>query len=124
MRKARLAEVPLVDSGGGQLRSALRDQPHTMQKPGKSGVQRGKPTEWGAPNGPKQAAPVGREHSRGGYAKRPKEGGQLSYARVAREGLRVAVVCEDYPESQISKLNFTDIQRAIGRLVDEPLRRG
>jgi hypothetical protein len=36
----------------------------------------------------------------------------------------VAVVCEDYPESQISKLNFTDIQRAIGRLVDEPLRRG
>jgi len=31
----------------------------------------------------------------------------------------VAVVCEDYLESQISKENFTDIQRAIGRLVDE-----
>jgi len=31
----------------------------------------------------------------------------------------VAVVCENYPESQISKENFLDIQRAIGRLVDE-----
>jgi hypothetical protein len=31
----------------------------------------------------------------------------------------VLVVCEDYLGSQISKLNFTDIQRAIGRLVDE-----
>jgi len=31
----------------------------------------------------------------------------------------VAVVCENYPESQISKENFTDIQRAICRLVDE-----
>jgi hypothetical protein len=31
----------------------------------------------------------------------------------------VAVVCENYLESQISKENFTDIQRAIGRLVDE-----
>ena len=36
-----------------------------------------------------------------------------------REGLRVAVVCEDYPESQISKENYTDIYRAIGWLVDE-----
>ena len=31
----------------------------------------------------------------------------------------MAVVCENYLESQISKENFTDIQRAIGRLVDE-----
>jgi hypothetical protein len=31
----------------------------------------------------------------------------------------VAVVCEDYPDSHISKENFTAIQRAIGRLVDE-----
>jgi hypothetical protein len=37
---------------------------------------------------------------------------------VAREGLRVAVE-EDYPKSQISRKNFLDIQRAIGRLVDE-----
>ena len=56
---------------------------------------------------------------RGGQAKRPKQGGQLSYARVAQEGLWVTVVCENYPESQIAKENFTDIQRAIGRLVDE-----
>jgi hypothetical protein len=31
----------------------------------------------------------------------------------------VAVVGEDYLESQISRENFMDIQRAIGRLVDE-----
>ena len=31
----------------------------------------------------------------------------------------MAVICEDYLESQISKENFTDIQQAIGRLVDE-----
>ena len=31
----------------------------------------------------------------------------------------MAVVCEDYLESQISKENFTAIQWAIGRLVDE-----
>jgi len=31
----------------------------------------------------------------------------------------VVVVCENYLESQISKENFTDIQRAISQLVDE-----
>ena len=31
----------------------------------------------------------------------------------------MAVISENYPESQIAKENFTDIQRAIGRLVDE-----
>jgi hypothetical protein len=31
----------------------------------------------------------------------------------------VAVVCEDYPEVQISRDNFVYIQRAIDRLVDE-----
>jgi len=31
----------------------------------------------------------------------------------------VAVISENYPESQLSKENFIDIQRAIGRLVDE-----
>jgi len=48
---------------------------------------------------------------------RPKQGGQLGYARATREGLRVVAVGENYPESQISKENFVDIQRAIGRLV-------
>jgi hypothetical protein len=55
----------------------------------------------------------------GGQAKRPKQIGQLSYARAAQEDIRVAVVCEDYPGVQISKDNFVDIQRAIGQLVDE-----
>ena len=31
----------------------------------------------------------------------------------------MATFCENYPNSQISKEDFTDIQRAIGRLVDE-----
>jgi hypothetical protein len=30
----------------------------------------------------------------------------------------VAIVCEDYPRGQISSVNFADIHRAIGRLVD------
>ena len=31
----------------------------------------------------------------------------------------MAVVSEDYPRSQITRQNFADIRRAIGRLVDE-----
>jgi hypothetical protein len=31
----------------------------------------------------------------------------------------VAVVCENYPDSRISKDNFVDIQQAVGWLVDE-----
>jgi len=31
----------------------------------------------------------------------------------------VAIVCENYPENQISKENFTDIQPAIGLIVNE-----
>jgi len=71
----------------------------------------------GLPSGPSKRQRSGRGTPEG--AKRPKQVGQLSYARVAREGLRVAVVRENYPESQISKQNFTDIQRAIGRILDE-----
>ena len=44
-RRARLAEAPSGDSGGGQPRSAPGGQPQTLQKPGTSGVQQGKPTE-------------------------------------------------------------------------------
>jgi hypothetical protein len=55
----------------------------------------------------------------GGQAKRPKQTGQLDYARVAREGLRMAIVCEDYPKTQITKENFVDILHVIDRLVDE-----
>ena len=54
-----------------------------------------------------------------GQAKRPKQIGQPSYARASREGHRVAVVCEDYPKSQVSRENFLDIQQAIGQLVNE-----
>jgi hypothetical protein len=36
----------------------------------------------------------------------------------------VATVCEDYPRSQVSRENFADIQRAIGRLVEELPKKG
>jgi len=54
-----------------------------------------------------------------GQAKRPKQTGQLSYARVAQESFRTAIICEDYLENQITRENFVDIQRAISQLVDE-----
>jgi hypothetical protein len=57
--------------------------------------------------------PVGRQ------VKRPKQTGQPSYARVAREGIRVAIVCEGYLGTQVSKENFVAIQKAVGWLVDE-----
>jgi hypothetical protein len=31
---------------------------------------------------------------------------------------RVAIVCEDYLVTQISRENFVDVQKAAGRLVD------
>jgi len=40
--------------------------------------------------------------------------GQLIYARVSQEGLRVVVVCEGYPRDQISKDNFIFIERSAG----------
>jgi hypothetical protein len=55
----------------------------------------------------------------GRQANWPKQSGQPSYTRVAREGFRVAIVCKDYPKTQVTRENFVDIQRAIGRLVDE-----
>ena len=55
----------------------------------------------------------------GGQAKRPKQDGQPSYARVAREELGVTIVCEEYPKTQATRENFVDIHLAIGRLVDE-----
>ena len=54
-----------------------------------------------------------------GRAKRPKQTGQPGYTRVSREGHRIAVVCDDYPKTQVSREHFVDIQRSIGRLVDE-----
>jgi len=120
-RRARLTEAASGDSGGGQPRSAPGGQPQTLQKPSTSRVQRGKSTESrGLPPGPskQQQLAGGTPEGGGGKAKRPKQVGQLSYARVTREGLQVAVLCDNYLESQISKENFTDIQRAISQLVD------
>jgi len=91
-----------------------------LQRPGTSGILRGKSTESeGLPSCPSKRQRTAGDTPKGGQTKRPKQVGQLGYAGVTREGVQVAVVCENYPESQISKENFTDIQRAIGRLVDK-----
>ena len=73
----------------------------------------------GHPQGPSKQQQPARGTPKGRQAKRPKQVGQLSYTRATQEGAWVAVVCENYPESQISKENFVDIQWAIGWLVDE-----
>jgi hypothetical protein len=59
-----------------------------------------------------------------GQAKKPKQFGQPSYAKVAQEGLRVAIVTVDYPREPISRDGFTEIQKGIGRLVDELTEKG
>jgi len=132
-RRARLAEAPAGASSGEQPRPALADQPHTQQKPSTSGApqERGSaPARWMFPDsGGHWQGLSKRQRSAGGTpedgrAKRPKQIGQPSYARVSREGHLVAVVCEDYPKSQVSREHFVDIQRAIGRLVDELLEEG
>ena len=125
IRRARLSEAPSGESGGGQPQSAPGSQPQTLQKPSTSGVQQDKSMESRRlPPGPSKQQKSARGTPKGGQAKRPKQVGQFSYARVAHEGLRVGVVCKNYPESQISKENFTDSQRAISRLVDELPKEG
>ena len=68
---------------------------------------------------PKQTAVVSRGTLEGTQAKRLKQDGKLGYTGAAREGLRVAVVSEKYPECQLSKENFVDIQQELGRIVDK-----
>jgi hypothetical protein len=75
--------------------------------------------EEGAHKGPRQTTKAIWGTSEGGQAKRPKQVGQLSYARATREGIRMAFVGEAYPGIQISRQNIVDIQRAICWLVDE-----
>lgn len=53
----------------------------------------------------------------GGQAKRFKQAGQPSYAIAARS-IPMAIMCDGYPEIQVSRENFINIQRTIGGLVD------
>jgi hypothetical protein len=128
MRKARVTEAPTGDSAGGQPQSATGGRPQTRQEPSTSGAQNGRggssislqsSESEGHLQGPGKRQRLAGGTPEGGQAKRPKQGAQTSYARAAREGIRVAVICENYPGAQISQENFLDIQRAIGRLVDE-----
>jgi hypothetical protein len=119
VRKAKLTEDPTGDSDGGQPRSASGDQPLNLQKPSTSGAyhRRGPVSaeqksleSRGYPQGPSKRQRSAGGTPEDGQSKRPKQTGQLSYARAAREGLQVAIVCEDYPRGQVSRENFADIQ--------------
>ena len=121
-------KAPIRDSGCGQPLSAQGGQPQTLQKPGTSGTHQEQglssvglktPESKRRPQGPgKRQLSTGGTRG-GGRAKKPKRIGQLGHAGATVEGLRVAVVNGDYPGSQISRDDFVNIQRAIGRLVDE-----
>ena len=142
-RKTRLAEAPAGNSArvqpqqvppklGRWLRSS---QTHSLQGPSTSGLQ-----TQGSERPPEQGCSTSGLQSRGGskplqgpdkhqrssrstlesrQAKRPKKSRQLSYAKAAQEGLRMAIVCHGYPEVQVFRENFMNIQRAIGGLVNE-----
>ena len=49
--------------------------------------------------------------------KRPKKSTQVSNVKAAQEGLRMTIICNGYPDVQVSKENFINIQQAIGGLV-------
>ena len=128
MWKAKLAEAPTGDFKGSQPWSTSGDQPLNLQKPGTSGAYHGcgpvsveqkSPESRGHPQGPSKRQCSAGGTLKGWQAKRSKQTGQLSYARAAWEGLRVATVCEDYPRGQVSREQFVSIQRATGQLVDE-----
>jgi len=111
---------PTGDSGCSKPQPALGSQPRTPQRPNISRAQQeGGSTSTGLKcletKGPLQGPSKWQRPARGtpvgGQAKRLKQPGQLGYARAAREGLLVAVVSENYPESQLSKENFVDIQQ-------------
>jgi hypothetical protein len=125
-RKAKLVEAPTGASDDGQPQTASGGQPLSLQEPstyvahggGSASVELKSPEGGGHPQGPQKRQRSAGATLGGGQAKRPKQTGQLSYARAAQEGVRLDIVCEDYPKEQISRDNFVDIQRAINRLVD------
>ena len=126
-RKAKLAVAPTGDSDGVKTRPALGGQPRTPQRPGTSRVQQEcgyttaglKPSETKRPNA--QASGSGQTETllRAGRPRGSNRLGNLLMPVLPGRALRVAVVSENYPESQLSKENFVDIQLAVGLLVDE-----
>ena len=114
---------PRPPQGGQTQALQVLSSTGTQSKENKThpGPQQGGPASLDD-RGPTQG-PAKRQRSSGGTpwrgrAKRPKSGGPSSYTQAARKGMRMAIVCEGYPEVQVSKEKFSDIQRAVGGLVD------
>jgi hypothetical protein len=131
-RKGKMAEALAGKSAGVQPRLLQGGQRQCLQEHSLYGTQ-GK--EEKVKSGTRQSGPVsseGKEPTQGpsklqrrsggtpgGWrAKRPKTIGPLNYAKAAQEGILLAIVCDVYPEVQVSKEKLTNIEQAVGGLVD------
>jgi hypothetical protein len=100
-RKAMFAESPTGDSGSGQPQSSLGSQQQILQTPSISGAQHGRglksagpksPESKGHPQGPSKRQWSTRGIPKSGQAKKPKQGGQISYTRAFRWQLYVRTI--------------------------------
>ena len=96
----------------GHLKPRRRQRKSGPSTPRPESSQSKKPAQ-----GPSKHQKPSRDTPEGGQAKRLKQAGQPSYARAAQEGIPMAIVCDGYPEIQVSRENFINIHRSIGGLV-------
>ena len=104
-----MAEAPTWASDGGQPKLPSGDQLRILLEPSTSAAHHGGGPAFVEQKSPESRAnpqsPHKRQRSAGGtpgdgQAKRPKQTGQLSYARAAREAIRVAVYAKIIPEGK------------------------
>ena len=125
VRKVKVAEGLVGDSVGAQKQALQELGISETQGKEKAKVKpetgQGEPASSGG-KGPSQVLSKRQRWSggapEGGQAKRPKNNGPLSYAKAAQEDIPMAIVCDGYPEVLVFRENFTNIQRAVGGLVD------
>jgi hypothetical protein len=98
-KRARKAKLGEAHAGGQQPASHAPSTSGTRQGGPGSAV----PKRRGHTRGPGKRQLSARNTPEGGGTKRPRQAGQLGYARAAQGGFRVAVVREDYPHRQVSK---------------------
>ena len=86
---------------------------HGPSTPGPESSQSKRSTQ-----GPSRCRKLSRGTPEGGQAKTLKQAGQPSYARATWDGIMMAIVCDGYPDIQVSRENFINNHRTIGGLVD------
>jgi len=124
-RRARVAGSLDGDSVIGQSRLTQGSQKQALWEPRTSGTQglenmQVKPGPVQKPSqGPSKCQKLSGSTPGGGQAKRSRTTGQLSHATATQEGVWMAIVYEGYVDAQVSIDDSTNIQQAIGQLVDE-----